>query len=322
MRIAIIIPCRDRARSLARCLQSIQAAARRLGNAAHPAAMPALRTVVVSDRSQPGFAARIMARFPWAEVIDAAGIGPGAARNTGIRHTRADHYLFTDSDCVVDGDWLLAAWDWCQNGRTLVAQGVPWLHQLRQNPPLGHNEQQLYRLLFGSYIRGGSCHQIDTRNFIIAREAVELLDGTPFTSAMSEAQSESRVLAGRLLRHAIAIAWVPRMKVYHEDPPSLESCWMHKYRHGGGRRYVWDHPPPAHTAMHRYFVAPVMAGLDPDYVVPAHIAFLTGYRDALEDPALHRAWWPQMYAALLDHFPDAGAHCSAVESSLAPIRAA
>lgn len=322
MRIAIIIPCRNRTQSLAACLQSIQRAARHLAKVVHPGSMPALQTVVVNDRSETGFAPYISSHFPWIEVIDSAGIGPGAARNSGIRHAHADYYLFTDSDCIVDRNWLMAAHEWCLNRKTPVGQGVPWLHQMKQNPLLGRNEQELYRLLFSSYIESGVSHQIDTRNFIVAREVVELMDAALFTTSMSEAQSESRVLANKLANHSIPIAWLPQLKVYHEDPATIEISWTHKYRHGSGRRHVWNQPPLTYAAMHRYFVSPVIAGIDADYVIPAHIAFLIGYRDAIQDGSLHKSWWPELYSTLLDHFPAADRHHSTVVASLAPIKVA
>jgi hypothetical protein len=88
--------------------------------------------------------------------------------------------------------------------------------------------------------------------------------------------------------------------VYHEDPPNLEAVWRQKYRHGTGRYHIWPEPPSTEFLLDRYFLSPMLAKNDVDYVVPAHIAFLLGYRDARVRYGCDRpCWWGEFHDDLL-----------------------
>jgi mycofactocin system glycosyltransferase len=85
--VTVVVPVRDRAAQLARCLAAID---RRCA------------IVVVDDGSEDGeairsIASRIGASIIWLE----GGRGPAAARNAGLRAARTPFVAFVDSDCVV-----------------------------------------------------------------------------------------------------------------------------------------------------------------------------------------------------------------------------
>ena len=56
--------------------------------------------------------------------VPCSGIPTGPMRNLAVREARGDLVLFTDSDCVVDPDWLARAAASCTPDRPIVAGGI------------------------------------------------------------------------------------------------------------------------------------------------------------------------------------------------------
>lgn len=93
--VVAIVPTRDRAGDLARCLAAL----------AHRS--PAVARVVVDDGSRDAAAVRAVAeRFGARLVRLSPGRGPGAARNAGAAATSEPLIAFVDSDVVVTDGWL------------------------------------------------------------------------------------------------------------------------------------------------------------------------------------------------------------------------
>jgi mycofactocin system glycosyltransferase len=92
--VTVIIPVRDRADSLARCLDSL--------GRAH-------RVIVVDDGSaDPGSVAEVAARHGATLLTRPGNGGPAAARNTGLARVTSELVAFLDSDCVAPPGWITA----------------------------------------------------------------------------------------------------------------------------------------------------------------------------------------------------------------------
>ena len=89
-----MIATRDRPAELAACLGALDR---------QDAAAP-FQVVVVDDGSAPP--ARVPAHV---RVVRTEGVGPGQARNAGIRAATGDVILFTDDDVVVEPEWIARA---------------------------------------------------------------------------------------------------------------------------------------------------------------------------------------------------------------------
>lgn len=87
--VTVVIPVRDRAGKLARCLTAL----------ARPA-------VVVDDGSRDAAAVRRVCEQHGATYVHRPNGGPAAARNTGLEHVSTPLVAFLDSDCVVPPGWL------------------------------------------------------------------------------------------------------------------------------------------------------------------------------------------------------------------------
>ncbi|MDO9407932.1 mycofactocin biosynthesis glycosyltransferase MftF [Patulibacter sp.] len=90
--VTVVIPVRDRAAELARCLRAL---------GGHP------HVLVVDDGSVDAAGVRAAAEGAGAELLrrDGSG-GPAAARNTALPHVRTPLVAFLDSDCVPPPGWL------------------------------------------------------------------------------------------------------------------------------------------------------------------------------------------------------------------------
>jgi glycosyltransferase involved in cell wall biosynthesis len=92
--VSVIVPTRDRPRSLERCLEALE----------RQSYQP-LEIVVVDDGSEAdGEVAAIVGRHG-ARLVRGAGRGPAAARNAGVGTTDGAFLCFTDDDCEPERDW-------------------------------------------------------------------------------------------------------------------------------------------------------------------------------------------------------------------------
>jgi len=92
--VSVIVCSYNGARTLAACLES-------LGKLNYPA----YEVILVDDGSSDD-TARVAAQFPSVRYIHQANHGLSHARNTGAAAAKGDVFAYTDSDCMVDADWL------------------------------------------------------------------------------------------------------------------------------------------------------------------------------------------------------------------------
>lgn len=313
--LRIVIPCRNRLQRLTRCLASIQNAINHKPDSSSHSER--IEVVVVNDRSNPGFCEHIESAFPFVNIQQSRKPGPGAARNTALDTTNTDCFVFTDSDCVVAKDFILQAQNWYLSSKSHMAQGIPWLYQLDQNAELGSLEQSLYRTMFSSYVEGNTSTMVDSRCMLIRKSYFDFFKLHPFEDSTTEAEAEERIRIGELISDGLQIDWVPQLKVYHEDPMSLSEVWRQKYRHGRGRINLWSKLPMAADLLDRYFILPITRGNDPSYVLSAHLAFLMGYRDALQFSHQTEKWWANLLDTLANEFSDTLENLYKIEQVLA-----
>jgi GT2 family glycosyltransferase len=95
MKASIIIPTKNNADILERCLKSIR-------NLDYPT--DEIEVVIVDGHSTDN-TVEIARKYECKVVYEDVGT-IGGARNIGVKHSRGDYIVFTDADCVVDKDWL------------------------------------------------------------------------------------------------------------------------------------------------------------------------------------------------------------------------
>ena len=173
--------------------------------------------------------------------------------------------------------------------------------------------------MFAKYIRAdGLATMIDPRCLLMSREFFERFSREFFASWIPDASAEDRAVIGKLIAEGLDIEWCPNVRVFHEDPADAHAVWRQKYRHGSGRLHVWGETPEIAYLLQRYFQDPLTAGIHREYVVPAHIAFLLGYRDACRAGGnVRRAeWWEKFTQHLIEAVEGADQWIEIVERAM------
>lgn len=272
--ITIIVPCKNREKQLGECLNSIIVS---LKKAKKSIIDLETEIIVVNDHSDEGFSESVKERYQNIEVLNSPGFGPGYARNYGIEKSKGEYIFFTDSDCIVDEDWILNGYNTFVNKKPIVIQGIPWLFQKNINQFLGKNEEILYEIMFSTYVDGDCSIMTDSRNLLFDRKITEILGREIFSEKQAKATAESRVFGKRCMDNGVKVYFDRKVKVYHEDSKSMLDVCKQKYRHGTGRILIWDNIPTYEHLKFRYYDNPINKGIDKDYILPAHTAFLLGY---------------------------------------------
>ena len=127
--ISVIVPCKNRIEKLSLCLESIYESI----NYSLSYKEFEYEVLVINDHSDEGFREKVQELPYGVKIVDSDGVGPGYARNLGIRNTIGEYIFFTDSDCVVSKDWILEGIKILDESGAIVVQGIPWLFQKNTN---------------------------------------------------------------------------------------------------------------------------------------------------------------------------------------------
>jgi glycosyltransferase involved in cell wall biosynthesis len=109
--ISVIIPNRNGASTIARCLE-----------AACASGHPSFEVIVVDDASTDD-SVEVIRRFPCRLIRLARRHGAAGARNTGAAHARGELLFFTDSDCLLREDTLAVACRKLSAGEPITVAG-------------------------------------------------------------------------------------------------------------------------------------------------------------------------------------------------------
>ncbi|WP_238012180.1 mycofactocin biosynthesis glycosyltransferase MftF [Dactylosporangium sp. AC04546] len=251
----VVIPVRDRAPQLDRCLAGL--------GRAYP-------VIVVDDGSRdPSAVAACAARHGAAIVHRARNGGPGAARNTGLRHVGTEIVVMVDSDCVPAPGWIerLAA----HLADPLVAVAAPRIVPLPTAEPatavsrynrargsldLGDREARVVPLTRVAYV--------PTAALVVRRAA--LLDvargGDVFDPAMTVGEDVD--LIWRLHHAGWRIRYDPAVQVWHDEPATWPALLSRRFRYGSSapllaRRHPAEMPPLVLSPLPAATVAAMLA---------------------------------------------------------------
>src|SRR5208282_6918493 len=93
-RVSVVVCAYDAERTMKSCLESLE-----------KLRYPDFEVIVVNDGSKDR-TLEIVESFPFCRVISQDNKGLSVARNVGAEHATGEIVAYTDSDCVVDPDWL------------------------------------------------------------------------------------------------------------------------------------------------------------------------------------------------------------------------
>jgi glycosyltransferase involved in cell wall biosynthesis len=199
--VSVVIPTRDRAELLARCLRTVL-----------PATSEQVEVIVVDDGSRDGTPALLddLRRIHAASltVVRLDGGGPGPARNAGARSARGALLLFTDDDCMVPPRWpQRLAQALARHGADALSGGVDPFAMVTAAEVYMHHR---VRVVLGDRIR--VIRAAPMMNFAVQRRVMLEVGGFP--DEPMEAL-EDWALCGRLRRHGVEIVYDPEVRVVH-----------------------------------------------------------------------------------------------------------
>jgi glycosyltransferase involved in cell wall biosynthesis len=186
----VVVPTRDRAPALARCLEAL---------AAQSSTRP-FEIIVADDSRGAPAAVEEAARAVGARVVRSKGSGPAAARNRGIEAARAPLVLFTDDDTIPDSHWVEAACRFL--GERPAYVGVSGVTESPTWDPLYERSVESTSPAFW------------TCNICYRREILQALEG--FSEAFPWPHAEDLDLGYRALEFG-PVGFEPGMRVLH--PP-------------------------------------------------------------------------------------------------------
>jgi GT2 family glycosyltransferase len=226
--VSVVIPTRDRAEQLLRCLQAIAVAARPVGG---------VEVVVVNDGGEAlnGEAVAAVGNGLAIRFLDQPGRGPAAARNRGAAAAAGPVLAFTDDDCEPAPGWLEALGKRLdRNPEVVVAGRAASLHPDNDWATAG---QILTDHLHRWYNRDPEHGSFMTSNNLALRaETFRSLGG--FDASFPSAAAEDREFAERALRAGHRLVYEPAAVVGHRHRLTARAFLRQHYGYGRGARRV------------------------------------------------------------------------------------
>jgi len=220
--VTVVIPVRDRAGPLVRCLTA-------LGERCP--------VVIVDDGSRDAAAvAEVAARFGAKLVARPVAGGPGVARNAGLEHAGTGLVAFVDSDCVPPPDWIAALAPHFAD--PLVAAVAPRI--VPSGPDTGwaaRFTKAACSLDLGprpaAVAPNTRVAYVPTAALLVRRAALDDVarDGTVFDPAL-RVSGEDVDLVWRLHEAGWRVRYRPDVQVRHEEPGSWPALLHRRYRYG------------------------------------------------------------------------------------------
>ena len=201
MRMSVIVPVRDDAERLARCLASIGGRDQ--------------DEIIVADNGSrddsPGVAARA-----GATVLSLPNLKVSALRNAAAQQARGDLLAFVDADHELGPGWVDAALE-AMRDPSVGAAGSRYAV-----PPDGTWVQQMYGLLRGTTTGIAETDWLGSGNMVVRREAFDRVGG--FDASLEACEDVD--LCRRLRGAGFRIMGVARMhSIHHGDPPTLRALF-------------------------------------------------------------------------------------------------
>ncbi|GAB4259092.1 mycofactocin biosynthesis glycosyltransferase MftF [Deferrisoma sp.] len=268
--VSVVIPVKDRAGELDRCLRS-------LGRLDYPRGR--VEVIVVDDGSRDGSAD--VARRWGARVVGSGGcgVGPASARNRGAEAARGEILAFIDSDCTASPGWLrdlVAAFE--RPEVTAVGGRVEGMHVATR---LDRYEAVMSSLFLGRRERsareGNDTFYLPSCNLLVRRNAFLGVGG--FREGMCVGEDVD--LTWRLRDRGGRIVYRPTGWVWHEHRNRWGAFLRRRFEYGGSEALLHAaHPqrrkkiafPPSLTAAVLLLALGIAGGIG--IAVPLGVAVL------------------------------------------------
>jgi glycosyltransferase involved in cell wall biosynthesis len=218
--VSVVIPCRNHAAALSRCLASVVAQE-----------LDAQFEIIVVDSAADDEVAAVVAPQRTARILRSREpLTPGPARNLGAREAAGSLIAFIDADCVAERGWLAAAVLGLSSGSKMVGgavlDGAPWR-------PVAFIDNLMQFADLSPGRPAGSSRLLPSCNLAIARRDFEVIGGFP-AQAMTAGEDVlfCRRAAGLWPGN---MTFIPTMRVRHFGRDTFGKLWAHQEAFGHAR---------------------------------------------------------------------------------------
>ena len=203
--LSVVIPVRNAARDLPRCLASVRSAG----------ASADVEVIVVDNGSSDGSVE--IATMNGCRLVRAPGVRVGAVRNAGAREARGRVVAFVDADNEVSPTWVQACLD------ALADEAVGAAGLAYSAPHDGTWVQHFYDLLRSRPEARSETEWLSAGNLAMRRELFIGLSG--FDETLEACEDVD--LCVRIRRAGLRVVAEPGMaSVHHGDPPTLRALFL------------------------------------------------------------------------------------------------
>jgi glycosyltransferase involved in cell wall biosynthesis len=227
LRFSIIVPTRNRAALLDRCLAAMSGLDYARTN---------FEVLVVDDGSEPPLD-DVIAQHPGLmslQVFRAEGVGPASARNIALKAASGEYVVFTDDDCRPDPKWLLAFDEAIQRHPGSGFGGR--IVDSPENAIYGRASQLLVSFLYDYSESSNGLRFFCSNNLVFPR--LQLLEMGGFDESFPLAAAEDRYICARWLKQG-ELEFVPAAIVEHRQLLGLRSFFRQQFRYGRGACQFW-----------------------------------------------------------------------------------
>jgi mycofactocin system glycosyltransferase len=277
--VSIIIPVKDRAGELEKCLRS-------LACLTYPE--DRLEVIVVDDGSSDGTPR--VARELGALLVTSGGVGrgPAAARNAGAGFASGEILAFIDSDCTASPEWLTELIGAFDDEQVSAVGG--WVDGLHSASPLDRYEAVMSSLNLGGREQSGDAGEdtfyLPSCNLLVRRSAFSSLGG--FRQELRVGEDVD--LTWRMRDAGGRIIYLPRGRVWHEHRSRLKAFMKRRFEYGTSEGMLQNlHPARQKKMVFPPALALIVALLAADIVLLSGLPLVAAAALLLSDAALaHR----------------------------------
>jgi O-antigen biosynthesis protein len=215
--VSVVVPCYNGMRTVGDCLSS-------LANQSYP--RDRFEVLVADNGSTDGTCEYIRESFPWVNLVHSTQKGSGYARNAGIEQAHGVLILSTDSDCIVDKDWIVGLVSAFEVASTDVAAiGGPIMPyslktSVEYHRPAWPSQPDLDKMPPG--VRFAATPNAAFRTSALTH--VGAFDGT--------LGFDDTDLGIRLLQNGYKVEYTMLAVVRHRNPVTLAELYRHRVKYG------------------------------------------------------------------------------------------